>query len=134
MSVSSQTQPTPDLSDADASAPCSATVDQLEAAKAELARWRDRMSRTRPGELADTYQFAARNAEQYVASLTADLLRQGLLPALDSTRLHEGLQRTHPHARNRQVVTFQGARFRKRISRKAVPGAEPQYRVWWEAV
>ena len=112
------------------------TVDDLERVKKDLAKLVDSEARY-SGNNPDKYTAGIRSLVRQRDAIADELKRQGLLPEEEEEALTRRLDEVFPNARNRQVVEFEGARYRKRFrpaghSRSGKTVTDWEH--WWEPV
>ena len=112
------------------------TVQDYEVAKASLAAVEQRLA-DYTGNNPDKYRSALREAREHLRAVERCLKDSGVLPLSDRETLERELDRAFPNAGSRQVVEFEGVRYRRGFeplewsnSRKSVR----QWRKWWERV
>lgn len=110
------------------------TLEDLEVARAELARWQDRFANDRSNN-PNKHRSSIRSASDRVAAIEAALKASGDLPRTETKELHLRLDSAFPDARSRQIVSFEGRRNQRRFtparmsnSRKSVTRSSK----WWD--
>lgn len=107
-----------------------------ESAKQDLAalvrRWENYS-----GNNPDKYDSDLKQARMRVATIEAELKERGLIPRSDREVLESKLDRAFPDAQSKEIVEFEGRRYRRRFypsersrSRKTVKA----WRATWEPV
>lgn len=92
-----------------------ATLEDLEAARAELAAWEKRWE-DYSGNNPDKYRSDIRSAQAKVSAIEAELKASGVLvPKTPEEQLHADLDAMFPNAKSREVVEFEGKRYRRRF-------------------
>lgn len=109
-------------------------VDDLEAAKAELARWQERSANDSSNN-PNKHRSSIRSAQDRVDALTKALKASGDLLRSPQELLDSRLDAAFPNSRSRRIVLFEGRRYQRRysparmsISRKSVV----RWNMWWE--
>ena len=112
------------------------SLDDLENVKTELAELVERETRY-SGNNPEKFSSGIRALVRQRDEITADLKQRGILPEKDEEALIRRLDDAFPHAASKQVVEFEGMRYRKRFrpaetsrSGKTVTHWEH----WWEQV
>jgi hypothetical protein len=111
-----------------------ATVQDYEAAKARLAAVVERWANYN-GNNPDKYRSELQAAREALATIEADLKRLGLVPLTETERLHAALDRTFPNAESKEIVTFEGIRYRRRFLPATYSKSSKSVRTWnatWE--
>lgn len=91
-----------------------ATLEELEEARRELARWNERFDNY-SGNNPNKYQSDISAARQRVRNLEDDLKAAGTLPRSAQEQLETELDRAFPDARSKQVVEYQGRKYLRRF-------------------
>jgi len=104
------------------------TLANLEAAQAELARQRERQANY-TGNNPAKFDTDVRIAFEQVRTMTQILKASGLLPRTAHEDLETRLDTAFPRARPREIVTFEGARYRRRVE-PATRTASGQVSTW----
>ena len=110
------------------------TPEDYEAAKARLTAVEERWANY-SGNNPDKYRSELRSAREDINAIKADLKRRGLLPLTEAERLHAALDRAFPTARSKEVVTFEGVRYRRRFFPATLSNSRKSVRTWevtWE--
>jgi hypothetical protein len=112
------------------------TLEEYERAKAELAasqhRWANDSSNN-----PDKYASEFRAAKEKVARLERELKRRGLLPLSETEQLYLALDRAFPNARSKEVVVYEGVRYRRRFFPATRTNSGENVRTWetsWERI
>ncbi len=91
------------------------TIEDLNKANAELdevaERWSAAYSSSRPNPL----DAEAKAATEKVRQIEEDLKRRGILPYTEHELLEETLDEAYPNAQSREVVLYNGKRYRRRF-------------------
>lgn len=91
------------------------TIEDLRQANAALdevaERWSAAYSANRPNPL----DAEAKAAAEKVRHIEEDLKRRGLLPFTEHELLEESLNQRYPDAQSREVVVYNGKRYRRRF-------------------
>lgn len=88
-----------------------ADLEEVERDLAELLEQESRYSGNNPNKYAAGIRSLVRRRDE----ITEDLKRRGEIPETDEEALQRRLDEAFPKARSRQLVTFEGARYRKRF-------------------
>ncbi|SDO03875.1 hypothetical protein [Ensifer sp. YR511] len=91
-----------------------ATLEDLEAARRELAEWNARFDNY-SGNNPDKYQSDIKVARRRVRELEGQLKASGVLPISARAQLEAELDRAFPAARSKQVVEHEGRKYRRRF-------------------
>jgi hypothetical protein len=105
--------------------PNRATIEDLEKAKADSARWEDAWANDSSNN-PDKHHSQRQEARERVRLLTRQLKAQGDLPVSEAEAVSFELERLHPRARHGDTAEHQGRRFRRhctpaRMSRTGNP-------------
>lgn len=90
------------------------TVDDLQEAKADLARWNERWANY-SGNNPDKYQADIKAAARKVRAIEQALKDQGVLPLTEKEVLEKKLDAEFPDARSKEVVEYKGKKYRRRF-------------------
>lgn len=92
-----------------------ATLEDLAAARAELAAWEKRWE-DYSGNNPDKYRADIRSAQSKVRAIEAQLKASGVLvPKTPEEQLHADLDALFPNAKSREIVEMDGKRYRRRF-------------------
>lgn len=115
---------------------CLYTLEDYENAKADLARWNERWI-TYTGNNPDKYQADIKAADRKVREVERYLKDIGVLDQTDKEKLEKDLDRAFPNAQSREIVVYNGKKYRRRFlpleksrSRKTVT----EWAKSWESV
>lgn len=112
------------------------SLDDLARAKRELAELVEQESRYN-GNNPNKYAAGIRSLVRQRDQIAADLKRRGEIPETAEEELARRLDAAFPNARSRQVVTFEGTRYRKRFrpaERSRSGKTVTRWDFWWEPV
>lgn len=109
------------------------TLADLEAARADLARWQARWDNY-DGNNPNKFQADIRRAQAEVERLTAALKASGMLPYTPQEELQRTLDGLAPNARKDVVVRHDGIAYRRRYTpaAKSRTGRVTSWRGYWE--
>lgn len=110
-------------------------LEDLDAAKAELARWNARWENY-SGNNPDKFQTDIRNARDEVERLTEALKAVGVLTYSEQELRDQQLDELAPGSRKDDIVTYEGVTYRRRFTpaRKSRSGAVMSWHGFWERV
>jgi hypothetical protein len=111
------------------------TLDDLANAEREVEACRERIDNYRRNN-PNHGRAAIPAAQARVDVIVANLKRQGLMPVSNEELLEAELDRAFPNAKSREVVTFNGKKYRRRFSpgRVSRAGNVMSWLRSWEAV
>jgi hypothetical protein len=89
------------------------SLDDLAAAKAELAKWNDAFSDDRSNN-PNKYEAQRRDSRIKVRTIEESLKHQGLIAKSESDILNENLDRLYPNAKSRTIVTHNDKQYQVR--------------------
>lgn len=110
------------------------TLEDLEAAKARMEAAEKRWE-SYDGNNPDKYQGERRAAREALTSIEKDLKRLGLLAPTEAEQANAVLDRAFPDAKSKEVVTFEGYRYRRRFIPATRSNSGKSVRTWektWE--
>jgi hypothetical protein len=90
------------------------TLEDLEAAKAELSTWVDRFDRY-TGNNPNKYHSDIGVARRNVSAIESSLKVNGTIPLSDAELLEKELDTAFPNAKSKQVVEYKGRTFQRRF-------------------
>ena len=90
------------------------TLEDYENAKAELARWNER-GNNYTGNNPDKYQADIKAAARKVREIEQFLKDAGVLELTEKEHLEKELDRAFPNAQSKEVVEYNGKRYRRRF-------------------
>ena len=90
------------------------TIDDLQAAKAELERLQDRDSMDTSGN-PEKYHTRLQAARRRVDEIEKALKSAGAIPKTEHEEMEGKLDKAFPAAKSREVVEFEGTRFQRRF-------------------
>jgi hypothetical protein len=90
------------------------SVADLEKVERELAELTEKESRY-SGNNPDKYAAGIRSLQRQRDTIAAELKRRGEIPETEEEALNLRLDEAFPNPRSRQVIKFEGARYRKRF-------------------
>ncbi|MBB3773736.1 hypothetical protein FHS55_004380 [Angulomicrobium tetraedrale] len=88
------------------------TIVDLEQAKAKLAAWNERFDEY-TGNNPDKYQADIRSARERVREIELALKDAGVIPKTEHEKLEDTLDRTFPNARSKEIVEYEGQKYRR---------------------
>ncbi|MCA1494947.1 hypothetical protein I6F11_29405 [Ensifer sp. NBAIM29] len=91
-----------------------ATLEELEEARSELARWTERLDNY-SGNNPNKYRADINAARQRVRELEDDLKAAGALPRSAQEQLESELDRAFPNAKSKEIVEYRGRKYLRRF-------------------
>lgn len=91
------------------------TIEDLEAAKAELERY-EKSWENYDGNNPNKYKASIADCRAKTALILADLKARGAIPLTDQEQLEKTLDQLHPDARSKEIVEYEGLRYQRRFS------------------